>query len=289
MCIRDSHIWVVTVPANSEDVSTPIQLTSGNFDDGEMVWRLNGSGIYFLTEHVDEPYYEPPATDIYSVPVSGGAAEKLASVPMGIHGLVLSPDGRKFVFHGSVEEPVRSYSQPDLWLMDVSPGAKPQNLTANYDFDMGSSVFGDNAPPRGGRGHIIHWSPDGRWVYDIVEKQGRTPIVRVNVESGAVTEFTHGDEAVLDLSTNPNATSVVALISTPVMIGDLFSIGADGSQTRITDFNRKLWSQLDLTEPEEINYKSFDGTPIQGWIQKPPDFDPQKKYPLILDLSLIHI
>jgi len=281
---RHDHIWVVAIPMNSDDLPKPAQLTSGNFDEGEMVWSLDGSRIYFLTERVDEPYYESPTTDIYSVPVAGGEAEKLTTIPMGIRGLALSPDGRTFAFHGSVEEPVRSYSQPDLWLMDVSPGAKPQNLTANYDFDIGSSVSGDNAPPRGGRGHVIHWSPDGRWVYDIVEKQGRTPIVRVNTKTGAVTEFTHGDQAVLDLSTNPDATSLVALISSPVMIGDLFSIGADGSQTRITDFNRKLWSQLNLTQPEEINYKSFDGTPIQGWIQKPPDFDPQKKYPFILDI-----
>ena len=35
---------------------------------------------------------------------------------------------------------------------------------------------------------------------------------------------------------------------------------------------------------EEINYKSFDGTPIQGWIMFPPDFDPIKKYPLELDI-----
>jgi dipeptidyl aminopeptidase/acylaminoacyl peptidase len=77
---------------------------------------------------------------------------------------------------------------------------------------------------------------------------------------------------------------MVALISSPVMIGDLFAIASDGTQTRITDFNSKLWSRLNLTAPEEINYKSFDGKNIQGWIQKPPDFDPLKKYPLILDI-----
>jgi dipeptidyl aminopeptidase/acylaminoacyl peptidase len=68
------------------------------------------------------------------------------------------------------------------------------------------------------------------------------------------------------------------------MIGDLFSVAGDGKQTPITGFNQKLWSQLNLTSPEEMNYTSFDGKPIQGWIQKPPDFDPQKKYPLILNI-----
>src|SRR5262250_2580788 len=68
------------------------------------------------------------------------------------------------------------------------------------------------------------------------------------------------------------------------MIGDLFAVAGDGAQTRIADFNGKLWSQLNLTAPEEINYASFDGKRIQGWIQKPPDFNPQKKYPLILNI-----
>jgi dipeptidyl aminopeptidase/acylaminoacyl peptidase len=172
--------------------------------------------------------------------------------------------------------------------MDLAPNAQPRNLTASYDFDMGSSVFGDNAAPRGGNGATLHWSPDGRWLFDNVAKQGRTPLVRVDAQTGAVTEITHGDQAVLDFSVTSDARTVVTLVSTPVAIGDLFTVSIEGNQngtqTRITDANKTLWSQLNLTEPEEINYKSFDGIPIQGWIQKPPDFDPKKKYPLILDI-----
>jgi dipeptidyl aminopeptidase/acylaminoacyl peptidase len=168
--------------------------------------------------------------------------------------------------------------------MDVASDAKAQNLTNAYDFDMGSSVGGDNAAPRGGRGRTLYWSGDGRWLFDIVEKQGRSPIVRVDTRTGAVTEVTRGDEAVVDFSVNGDASTVVALVSSPVMIGDLFAIASDGTQTRITDFNGKLWSQLNLTAPEEINYTSFDGKRIQAWVQKPPDFDQQKKYPLILDI-----
>jgi dipeptidyl aminopeptidase/acylaminoacyl peptidase len=166
----------------------------------------------------------------------------------------------------------------------LSPNAQPRNLTADYDFDMGDSVFGDNAAPRGGNGRTLYWSADGRFIFDKVAKQGRTPIVRVDAQSGAVTEITHGDQAVLDYAMTPDARTTVALVSTPVLIGDLFKIDADGAQTRLTDPNKNLWSQLNLTAPEEINYKSFDGRNIQGWIQKPPDFDPRKKYPLILNI-----
>ena len=236
---RHVHIWTLQLPTTSDELVNPVQLTTGNFDEVEVVWGRDGSRIYFLTNRVDEPYYELPSTDIYSAPSAGGNSEKLA---------------------------------------------KPINLTADYDFDMGSSVFGDNAAPRGGRGKRLHWSADGRWLFDTVEKQGRTPIVRVDAQTGAVTEFTRGDQAVLGFSVNPDANAMVALVSTPVMIGDLFSVARDGTQTQITDFNRNLWSELNLTPPEEINYTSFDGMRIQGWIQKPPDFDPQKKYPLILNI-----
>ena len=289
---RHEHIWVIDIPTTSDEPAKPLQVTSGDYDEGEIEWTHDGSRIYFLTSRIDEPYYETPSTDVYSISSSpkmpGGTPEKLATVPMGIGDLALSPDGRRIAFHGSVTQPVRSYSQPDLWIMDLAPNAQPRNLTAGYDFDMGSSVFGDNAAPRGGNGATLHWSPDGRWLFDTVAKQGRTPLVRVDAQTGAVTEITRGDQAVLDFSITPDARTAVALVSTPVAIGDLFTVSIgdnqDGAQTRITDANKTLWSQLNLTAPEEINYKSFDGIPIQGWIQKPPDFDPKKKYPLILNI-----
>jgi dipeptidyl aminopeptidase/acylaminoacyl peptidase len=281
---RHAHIWRVQVPTATDELPKPMQLTNGNFDESQLVWSHDGSRIYFLTRRIDEPYYELPSTDIYSIPAVGGNSEKLSTVPMSIGDLVLSPDGRQLAFHGSVAQPVRSYSQPDLWIMDVAPDAKAQNLTSAYDFDMGGSVGGDNAAPRGGRGRALYWSGDGRSLFDIVEKQGRSPIVRVDTRTGAVTEVTRGDEAVLDFSVNGDASTMVALVSSPVMIGDLFAIAGDGTQTRITDYNGKLWSQLNLTAPEEINYTSFDGKRIQAWVQKPPDFDQQKKYPLILDI-----
>ena len=281
---RHDHLWVLEVPKGSEEPPKPTQLTSGNYDEGELTWSRDGSRIYFLTRRVDEPYYELPATDIYSVAASGGSAEQLATIPMYIGDLAFSPDGHKMAFHGAVSQPIRSYSEPDLWVMDVAPDAKPQNLTANYDFDMGSSVFGDNAAPRGGHSRSLYWSGDGRSLYDTVNKQGRTPVVRVDAQSGAVSEITRGEQAVLDFSVNPDSSVIVGLVSSPVMIGDLFSISSDGAQNRITDFNQKLWSQLNLTQPDEINYTSFDGKPIQGWIQKPPDFDSHKKYPMILNI-----
>jgi dipeptidyl aminopeptidase/acylaminoacyl peptidase len=52
----------------------------------------------------------------------------------------------------------------------------------------------------------------------------------------------------------------------------------------LTKINDELFSQLDLTPPEEIWYTSFDGRKIHGLIQKPPKFDSSKKYPFILEI-----
>jgi dipeptidyl aminopeptidase/acylaminoacyl peptidase len=281
---RHQHIWVIDVPSGSDQPASPRQLTSGEFDEGEIVWSPDSARIYFLTRRIDEPYYEYPTTDIYSVPASGGDPRKLATISMGISDLVLSPDGRRFAFHGAVTQPVRSYSQPDVWVMDAADNAVPRNLTANYDFDMGDSVSGDNAAPRGGNGRTLHWSPDGSMLFDVASNHGRTQLVRVDLQSGAVTAVTRDDQAVLDFSVTPDSKTCVALVSTPVMIGDLFMVAPDGSQRRLTDVNRELWSKLNLTPPEEITYASFDGRQIQAWVQKPPDFDKGKKYPLILDI-----
>jgi len=153
---RHSHIWVMDVPTTSDELTTPTQLTSGNFDERELNWSHDGSKIYFVTSHVDEPYYEAPTSEIYFVPSAGGSVQKVASINMGVGDFALSRDDRRATFHAETNQPVRSYTQTDLWVMDLGANAQPKNLTANYDFDMGSGVFGDNAAPRGsGRGGVV--------------------------------------------------------------------------------------------------------------------------------------
>jgi dipeptidyl aminopeptidase/acylaminoacyl peptidase len=281
-----NHVWVVDVPTSLTEVSEPVQLTSGELDEREQVWTPDGSRIYFLTNHTVEPYYGPPTTDIWSVPASGGNSRKESTIPMFIFSLSMSPNGQRVAFHGGVvTKPIRSYTQFNLWVMDLTSNAQPRSIAGGQSsYAMSNWVTGDNEAPRGGNYRVVRWSPDGSCLYDTATKEGRTPLVRVDSQSGELKEVTHGDQAVLSFSVTPDARSIVALISTPTMIGDLFTVSSDGAQHRLTDVNQKLWSQLTLTAPEEIKYTSFDGRQIQGWIQKPPDFDPNKKYPLILDI-----
>jgi dipeptidyl aminopeptidase/acylaminoacyl peptidase len=106
------------------------------------------------------------------------------------------------------------------------------------------------------------------------------------VATGALTtEITKGNQAVPRFRPAPDASKLVYLLSTPTRIGDLFWLDRGSGEARqLTHNNDELFGQLNLTEPEEIRYKSFDGKMIQAWLQKPPGFDPAKKYPLILNI-----
>jgi dipeptidyl aminopeptidase/acylaminoacyl peptidase len=286
------HIWVINAPQGSDDEVKPKQLTSGKYSENGILWAKDSSTIYFTANRVDDPSYEQPHTDVYSVAATGGEPAKVLTIPMGAGSMSLSPEGKRLAFCAQVNEPVQSYTQPDLWVVDLADGAKPKNLTANYDFDVCSGVGGDQGTPRASGGDPVVWSKDGSFLITTEAREGKANLIYVDIATAKVTEFTHGNQAVERFRVGAQGYPMVALISTPTNIGDLFIWGnhaaaSDGNSVRpeqLTHINDKLFSQLNLTEPEEIWYTSFDGKKIHGWIQKPPDFDAAKKYPLILNI-----
>jgi dipeptidyl aminopeptidase/acylaminoacyl peptidase len=289
---------------------TPWQVTAGRFPVGESTWNPSSSNLYYTSEHVDEPYYDLPHNEIYMVALPEDVAKKdekapplstlVAKLTFDASGLAISPDGKHIAFHGE-DQPLakpRSHQQADMFVMDIDPTKRAQatppvhNLTANYDYEVGGGVGGDNTAPRGGgRGGLI-WTADGKSLIDVVGKQGSALLVSIDATTGSVKELTAEKQAVVGFSVKPDGTKMVALISTPVSIGDLFSVATDGSkqQTQLTDVNQALFSQLNLTMPEDMqvtptaNAKDISGNKIESFVQLPPDFDKTKKYPLILNI-----
>jgi len=283
---RPNHLWVISVPARPEDKPSAKQLTSGAFSEGNFVWAKDNSRIYFTTDRDPEPYYSTPKTEFYSVPAGGGQSVLLTKIDMDVGTMSLSPDGKRFAFNASVVyNPVKSYSQSDLWVMDVAENAKPKNLTASFDFDIGAGLTGDQAAPRAGGGSPPIWGTDGRAIITRYAKEGRANLASFDVDSGKFTEITKGDQAVMNFRATEDGKRLVYSISTPTRITDLFISDRNGSNAKqLTRINDALFSKLNLTEPEEIWFTSFDGKRVQTWVQKPPDFDPKKKYPLILNI-----
>jgi dipeptidyl aminopeptidase/acylaminoacyl peptidase len=237
---------------------------------------------------VKESDFQAPDSDVYVVSANGGAITKVASIDGPIHGLSLSPDGGKIAFIGDINRdggPARSYSQPDLFVTSAQPGSTPNNLTATYDFDIGGGVGGDQSAPRGGGGSKPYWSTDGRSIIVGSAEEGRVNLKRVDAETGKVSALTDGNFDLSSYHPTLDGSKIAVLISTPVNIGDIFIVdGKSGSSRQITHINADLFAQLNLTEPEMIWYKSFDGRRIQAWVQRPPDFQTGKKYPMILDI-----
>ncbi len=217
--------------------------------------------------------------------LEGGEPRRVASIDGNVGPFAFSRDGRRIAFIGTANaQPERSYDQPDLWVVDRT-GGTPRNLTTGYDFDMGGAIGGDQRAPRGQLPAAPIWSADGNRVFVRVGEQGNAVLAAVDAATGKV-ERTIAAQDLMSYTADAAAARFAMVISTPTVLGDLFiTDGPSGAAPRkLTTFNDALFADLKMNEPEEIWYQSFDGKRMQGWILKPPDFDPGKKYPLVLQI-----
>jgi dipeptidyl aminopeptidase/acylaminoacyl peptidase len=277
------HTHIFTVAASAGDKHEATQVTDGEYDERDIEWAPDGSKLYFVSTRVAEAYYEASDSDLYSIPATGGTITKVASIDGTISAPRVSPDGHRIAFVGSPHgDPVRSYNQPDLFVVDAASGSVPRNLTESYDFDVAGGIGGDQASPRGGSGNSVVWSNDGASLIVVTAEQGSANLRRVTVTTGKVDALTDGKHAVAAFTATPDGSTIAATISTQTNINDLFIV--DAKLHQLTNVNQELFAGIQQSEPEEMWYKSFDGKNIQGWILKPPDFDSGKKYPLILEI-----
>src|SRR6266852_3700902 len=192
-------------------------------------------------------------------------------------------DRKSVAFRGWINpRAARSYNQADLF---VWRDGRATNLTADYDFDMGSDVIGDQAPPRGGGASPTLWTADGKAVIVTTTEHGRSNLVRFDAQTGAREPLTTGDHAILAYAATPDARRLVLTMGDPTHLADLYALEAQTKRlTQLTHVNDSLFAKLQLVTPEDFWYSSFDGRKIETWIMKPVGFTPGKKYPLILNI-----
>ena len=208
-----------------------------------MTWARDSLSIYFVSDHRDEPYYELPATDLYLVSISGGEPRKLTSFDMGAGALAVSPDGKRAAFYASTTKPVRSYSQPDLWVMDLSANAQPRNLLS---FRWGRW---------GGRGVTTQRRAAGRQPTDL-DADGRrsTACLRKKVErtrrvrcwKRRQTNVTTGDHAITNFRATADIVRIRVADSTPTRIGDLFWLEKAGAAPKQLTGSMMSCSQTEI-------------------------------------------
>src|SRR5437773_5145969 len=288
-----THIWIVTAPHSAQEKVKPRELTTGRFDEENAIWSRDSSQIYFTSSRIDEPYYELPRTDLYSVAAAGAKPVKITTIDLNTQlgpdsgVLSLSPDGKRVAFVASTTQPINSYTQPNLWVLDLSPDAKPRNLTAAADLDVGGFLIADSGPPRARGRNAPIWTPDGKNLIEVYAKEGKANLALFDAETGAIKDLTFENQGVMMFRATPDTSKLIYVVSTPTRVNDLFVLDRTtpgASPKELTNVNTDLFSKLNLTEPEEIWYDSFDGKHVQAWLQKPPAFDPHNKYPLVLNI-----
>jgi dipeptidyl aminopeptidase/acylaminoacyl peptidase len=251
----------------------PRQIPTAGLDPhGDPAWMPNGRTILISAQPSDGAEYALDGDDIYAIDTASGAARQLTRRSGPDDGPVPSPDGTKIAFTGN-DFKLQSYFVRKLYVMNAD-GSRLRCLSGIHDRDA--------VQPR--------WSADSRTLYFLSEDRGATHLYAARMD-GTVRQVTRSTErfggyaapATFSLSDDRR---VVVVASTPGQGGDVvtFPLDSPEERRRLTSVNDGLLVGRALGAVEEITYNSFDGKPIQGWIAKPPGFDPQRKYPLILDI-----
>jgi len=279
---RRSHLFLTDLTG-----AEPQQLTDGDWDDGEAAWSPDGTQIAFTSNHAEDRWRLPGA-DIYVLPIVDGKAEELRRLTdetLACSSPSWSPDGRTIALLATY----KTKSAGHTFLYKIASDASEQAPTClSQDFegtcmDWTNSDIGDE--------HLMPapaWSSDGSTLYVIASYHGASRLFAIASE-GTGTQpptLTPGGIHVRDFSVDAAKGRLALLIGDPTRSQEIYvrSTAPSDEVRRLTSFNDTLFNELELASPEYMPYKGADGWDMDGWILKPRDFDPAKKYPLILEI-----
>jgi dipeptidyl aminopeptidase/acylaminoacyl peptidase len=259
---------IFLVPAEG---GTPRQLTSGDFGTSELGaglnydWTPDGRTIVFDGVREADADYRYRESYIYAVDVKSGTVRTVVGKKGGWSSPVVSPDGRTVAFTGS-EAGTYSYHADEVWVVGID-GSGARALTT-YDRDPAA----------------VRWSPDGSGVYFSLGDQGTSNVYFAGLRGGnrKVTDGVHM-LSVTSISRDLNAVGVrTDADEAPDIVR--YSLRRPQPITKLTNVNADVLDGIRLGKVEEVWYASSGGARVQGWIIKPPGFDPAKKYPLIMEI-----
>jgi dipeptidyl aminopeptidase/acylaminoacyl peptidase len=243
---------------------TPRQITSGKYNHSGAEWSADGKTIYVSAIRKPDAEYLRGDSEIYAIDLGTLAVKTLTDRKGPDGNPQVSPDGRWIAYTGYDDKRYTNHIA-SLYLMDSAGGSKKMWL--------------DNLPssPRD-----VRWAPDGSGVYYEMEERGSSHVYLAAVD-GKIRRITDGVEILAGYSLANNG-QIAAVRSSFKEPGTLvtFNVREPARVKELVDVNEDVLAGVKLGDAEELWFNSKDGLKVQGWLIKPADFDPAKKYPMVL-------
>lgn len=259
------HILVV-----SAEGGRPRQITDGDWNDSQPAWSPEGREIAFVSNRTEDRERNTRA-DIWVAPLDGGEPHQVTASD-GVYGNpAYSPDGKWLAFTGNpIDEPYGPTALTRLWLAG-RPNGEPRNVTGEFDRAIG--VMGQRPL----------WASDSSAIYDLVGDRGTTKLTRIGLD-GEVSTLVAGEREMGGFSVANDGT-LTFLASGPNLPHEVFVAASDGSdEHEVSRANADLLQELRLGTTEHFTYMGEGNVEIDGWLLKPPGFNPEVKYPLVLEI-----
>lgn len=264
---KRNHIFLVAL----EDGSMG-DLTPGDFDtppvslssDHDFDISPDGTQICFV-KNEDPMLAISTNHDLFLANIETAEEKKLTSNPALDSQPHYSPDGR-YIAYAAMEKVGYESDRKRLAVYDRKED-KHLHLTEALDLSVGQ----------------ILWAPDSRTLFFIAREQGRSSIYRVDL-GGEIKKITD-DGYNVQIGITPDGNNLVFIRSYNHMPNELFSIPSSGGEaTQLTYTNSELLEEIEFPQLEEFWFEGAERTKVHGFIQKPPQFDPNKKYPVVLTI-----
>ncbi len=273
--LESGYVQLFVLPAEG---GTPRPLTTGSFNvAGRPVFTPDGRSVLFSSNRRPDSEYEPNDSEIYEVSLADGTLHALTDRRGPDFAPTVSPDGRAIAYLG-FDDRYQGYQVTRLYVMNRD-GSGSRLVAAEFDRDA--------ADP--------DWSSDGKGLYFNTADRGNGKVAFVAAAgpTAGKVEILASDLGGGDLGrpygggsySVSNTGRIAYTLSRPEIPADV-ALAARGLPTKtLTHLNDDLLPFRQLASTEETWFESsFDHRKIQGWIVKPPGFDAQKRYPLILEI-----
>ncbi|MBN1212964.1 MAG: S9 family peptidase [candidate division Zixibacteria bacterium] len=262
------------------------KITRGRRDNINPNLSPDGKWIVYISNRRPNEDLESKNLDLFVIPFRGGRERKIPTPAGPVFDPKFSPDGKLIAYLGH-DNPNDAWGVTNfhIWLVGVNNVPKAKDLMPKYDRCTYDQTIGDMGE---GGGTNLSWSKESKQIYFLSSDMGVTNLFYVPRGGGKPTRVFKGDCHIKDFSLNGKTQTVAFVYSDLINPGEIMTCparyGGEKKAVCHTRLNKFLQHEVTLGQTREVRFKSFDGTEVQGWLVKPPDFKTGRRYPSILEI-----